>query len=416
MAKPRYRTRVVDTQIQRALRGAGAVVVEGSKACGKTTTAEQIAASKVWLDRDTRLRTVGLADPKTLVDGPAARLIDEWQLVPEVWNAVRAAVDVRGKPGQFILTESATPAEDASRHSGAMRFVRVTMRPMSLFESGQSTGAVSLAALWDGQVPPPSTNAGSLEGVAESACRGGWPGLLGIDLDLALDLNRSYLRTIAAADIVTVDGVRRDPRKVEALLGALGRNTGTYVSNRTLQTDSAAFGQPVDPATVTTYLDALERLWVLAPQHAWGGHMRSNAPARKAPKRHLADPSLAAAAMGAAPVDLLDDHQAFGQVFETLAFRDLSVYAEASGSAIRAFQDAKGNEIDAVVVRGTRWAGFEVKLRANRAGIDNAAAKLLAIAARMTSRPRFLAILTGDGPTYCRADGVHVVSVTELGP
>ena len=411
-----YRPRIVDAQLKQALTVAGAVVLEGSKACGKTTTAEQVCSSAVRLDRDSRLRTAGWADPDSLLPGAVPRLIDEWQLVPEVWNAVRAAVDDRGEKGQFVLTGSATPADDATRHSGAMRFLRVAMRPMSLVESGESTGTVSLASLWRGEPPPAEPTPSRLEDVAVAACRGGWPGLIDMDPSPAQDLTRAYLRLVASADIVTVDGVRRDPRKVEALLNALARNTATYVSNRVLRTDSAEFGQAVDPTTIRSYLDALTRLWVLVPQHAWGGHLRSHAPARKAPKRHLADPSMAAAAMGADPADLLADHAVFGQVFETLAFRDLSVYAQANRLDVRSFQDSKGNEIDAVVVQGTKWAGVEVKLSATEVVVDSAASNLLAIAARMASRPKFLAVLVASGPTYTRPDGVHVVSVAHLGP
>jgi predicted AAA+ superfamily ATPase len=188
------------------------------------------------------------------------------------------------------------------------------------------------------------------------------------------------------------------------------------VSNRRLQTDSAAFGASIDPKTISAYLDALTRLWVLDPQPAWGGHLRSAAPARKAAKRHLADPSLAAAAMGAGPEDLLADRAAFGQVFETLVFRDLSVYAGANPWDVRAFQDAEGREIDAVLVRGTQWAGIEVKLSGEPVALDAAARALTAAAGRMTSRPKFLAVVTATGPTYTRADGVHVVPATRLGP
>jgi len=410
-----YLPRVLDQQLERALGAAGAVVIEGSKASGKTTTAEQFAASSVHLDRDTALRIAGTADPNALLDGGAPRLIDEWQLVPGVWNAVRGAVDQRKTPGQFVLTGSATPTDDQTRHSGAMRFLRLTMRPMSLFESGASTGAVSLNQLWKTDRLESNATSLDLDAVAEIACRGGWPALIGMDIDLAQDLNRSYLRAIASADIVTVDGVKRDPRKVEALLAALGRNTGTYVSNRRLQTDSAAFGQTIDPATINSYLDALERLWVYVPQFAWGGHLRSSAPARRSPKRHLVDPSLAAAVMDAAPEDLLTDHEAFGQIFETLVFRDLSVYAEASGMHVAAFADAKHNELDAVVVKGAQWAGIEVKLAAIPEVIDAAAAKMLSIAAKMTTSPKFLAIVTANGPTYTRPDGVHVISIGHLG-
>ncbi|MDR1078697.1 MAG: DUF4143 domain-containing protein [Propionibacteriaceae bacterium] len=411
-----YRPRIVDAQVARLLSGAGGVVIEGAKACGKTTTALQVSASAVRLDRDGASRTAGSADPGWLLPGATPRLIDEWQLVPEVWNAVRAEIDDRQAPGQFILTGSATPADDATRHSGAMRLVRVTMRPLSLAESGAGGARVSLAGLWQGGRPDPSATVWDLSALAEAACRGGWPSHLGLDTDLCQELNTAYLRTIAAADIVTVDGMRRDPRKVAALLNALGRNTGTYVSNRRLQRDSAQFGATADVTTVATYLDALIRLWVVVEQPAWGGHLRSSAPARKAPKRHLGDPSLAAATMGAGPGDLLRDHEAFGQVFESLVFRDLLVYAQAGGFEICAFQDSAGKEIDAVVVKGNQWAGLEVKLAQVPAVLDAAAANLLAIAARMTSQPKFLAIVTGDGVAYTRSDGVHVIPVADLAP
>ncbi|MCL1801122.1 MAG: DUF4143 domain-containing protein [Promicromonosporaceae bacterium] len=412
----RYLPRVVDAQVQRGLTTAGAIVIEGAKACGKTTTALQVAESSIRLDRDAAMRAAGQTDPTVLLPGAVPHLIDEWQLVPEVWNAIRVEVDDRGKPGQFVLTGSATPADDASRHSGAMRFLRIPMRPMSLYESGISDGSVSLRTLWaDGQFQANPAQL-SLDEVANWACRGGWPGLENLSLEAAQELNHSYLRTVSATDIVLVDGVRRDPRKVQALLGALGRNSGTYVSNRRLQTDSEAFGERIDPATVQSYLNALERLWVLVPQFAWGGHLRSAAAARRAPKRHLVDPSLAAAAMGADPEDLVREPEAFGQVFETMVFRDLSIYGQANGLEPRAFQDAKGNEIDLVLVRGTKWAGIEVKLSANPNTIDAAATNLLAISARMRSQPNFLAIVTANGPTYSRPDGVRVVSIGHLAP
>ena len=411
-----YRPRVVDAQLARHLGGAGAVLIEGPKACGKTTTASQVAASAARFDRDPALRAAAEAAPASLLDGATPRLIDEWQLVPDVWNAIRAAVDDRGAPGQFILTGSATPTDDITRHSGAMRFIRLTMRPMSLWESGLSKGTASVDALWHGAPVPNQTDAPGLSAIAEAVCRGGWPSTLDIDLPFVLDLNDSHLRTIASADIVTVDGVRRDPRKVEALLRALGRNTATYVSNRTLQADSAAFGEQIDPGTIANYLDALTRVWVLAEQYAWGGHLRSSAPARKAAKRHLVDPSLAAAAMGIAPNDLLTDHETFGQLFESLVFRDVSVYAQASGLEVRAFHDAHDNEIDIVLVNGVEWAAIEVKLSSQPAVIDRAANALHAIAARMTTTPRFLAIITATGPSYTRPDGVGVLAITHLAP
>jgi len=415
IAGPTYRPRVVDEQISRLLRGAGGVVIEGAKACGKTTTALRLASSSVRLDRDRSARLAGLADPSSLLVGKPPHLIDEWQLVPDVWNAVRAEVDDRGQPGQFILTGSATPADDDSRHSGAMRLVRVTMRPMSLFESGLGSGQISLASLWQGDATDPSDEF-HLVDTAQAVCRGGWPSLAGLDIETCQDLNTSYLRTVAAADIVTVDGIKRDPRKVLALLSAVGRNTATYVTNRRLQTDSAAFGAPIDQTTVATYLDALVRLWVVVEQPAWGGHLRSAASARRAPKRHLVDPSLAAAVMGAEPNDLIRDHETFGQLFESLVFRDLSTYAQATRLEVCAFQDSQGKEIDQVIVKGSEWAGIEVKLAQIPAALDTAAAKLLAIAARMTTKPRFLALITAEGRAYTRPDGVHVLPLPALRP
>lgn len=417
MTDEHYRPRVVDTQIHRLLGSVGAVVIEGAKACGKTTTALQAAASNVRLDHDSRLRAVGQDEPFSLLPGVVPRLIDEWQLVPDVWNAVRAEVDKRRTPGQFILTGSATPADDATRHSGAMRFIRLTMRPMSLYENGVSDGTTSLKALWDTNIVPTRLDPRcSLADIAEQTSRGGWPINLGLNTEAARELNRSYLRTIASLDIVTVDGVRRDPRKVEALLNALGRNSGTYVSNRVLQTDSASFGQKIDPVTIATYLDALVRLWVLAEQPAWGGHLRSSAPARKAAKRHLVDPSLAAATMGAGPDDLLTDREAFGQIFETLVFRDLSVYAQAADLDVRSFQDSRNREIDIVLVQGMQWAGIEVKLGSSPTVVEAAATNLRAIAASMTSQPRFLAVVTATGPSHTRPDGIHVIPIDAIGP
>ncbi|MDR2975368.1 MAG: DUF4143 domain-containing protein [Propionibacteriaceae bacterium] len=410
-----YRPRIVDAQLARMLQAAGVVVVEGAKACGKTTTALKLASSSVRLDRDRAMRVAGLADPTVLLPGEIPRLIDEWQLVPQVWNAARSEVDDRRAPGQFIFTGSATPADDATRHSGAMRFIRIPMRPMSLAESGLGTSQVSLDHLWRGEAHVVSDRFSTVD-VADAICRGGWPSHENLDTQTCQDLNESYIRTVSSTDIVTVDGIRRDPRKVSALISALGRNSATYVTNRRLQTDSAQYGALIDPATIASYLDALIRLWIVAEQPAWGGHLRSSAAARKAPKRHLVDPSLAAAAMGADPHDLMRDHEAFGQLFESLVFRDMVTYSQASGLDVQAFQDGSGKEIDQVLVKGDRWAGVEVKLSQIPQVLDDAASGLINIARRMTSDPRFLAIVTADGTAYTRPDGVHVIPLAALCP
>jgi len=410
-----YLPRLVDDQLARGLRSAGAVVLEGPKACGKTTTAREQAASVVRLDTSPQLRAAALADPSVLLAGETPHLIDEWQLVPDVGNAVRSAVDDRQVSGQFILTESATPAEDATRHSGAGRFARVRRMPMSLCEQKQSTGAVSLKALFKGDPPSSAGQELDLTGVAELLCRGGWPGNVNRDLADVLNANRDYLATISGADIVTLDGIRRDPRKVAALIFALARNAGTYVTSRTLQADITREGQNLAPKTLDNYLDALARLWVYVEQPAWGQHMRSSAQVRRAPKRHLVDPSLAVAAMGTTPKALVADPEAFGQLFESLVFRDLSIYAQAIDARVLAYQDATG-EFDAVVVRSDEWLGIEVKLSGRPEIIEAAAAGLVRLGGRMRTPPAALMVVTATGPAYRRKDGVYVTSILDLGP
>lgn len=411
-----YRPRLVDDQLARGLRSAGAVLIEGPKACGKTSTARRQAGSIVRLDASPQIRAAGEADPNTLLDGATPRLIDEWQLVPGVWNAVRYQVDDRQADGQFILTGSATPADDVTRHTGAGRVARVRMSPMTLHEAGHGTGAVSLAGLLDGEQPSSSASEAGISDIAELLCRGGWPGNLNRELGDALNANRDYLATIAGADIVTVDGVRRDPRKVSALIYALARSNGTYVTDKTLQADVNGRGETLAPRTLASYLDALCRLWIAVEQPAWGQHLRSSAQVRKAPKRHLVDPSLAVAALGATPRALVADPEAFGQQFESLVFRDLVVHAQAAGATVRAYQEGSGAEIDAVVVRDDQWLGIEVKLSARPEVVDMASAALLRIAKTMRTPPVALAVVTATGPSYRRPDGVNVVSILDLAP
>lgn len=411
-----YRPRLVDEQLARGLRSVGAVLLEGPKACGKTSTAQQQASSVVRLDASPQIRAAGEADPNLLLEGETPRLIDEWQLVPGVWNAVRYQVDERQADGQFILTGSATPADDLTRHTGAGRIARVQMAPMTLHEAGHGTGAVSLAGLFAGARPSSMGSPANLRDIAELVCRGGWPANLRRNLADALNANRDYLRTIASADIITVDGLRRDPRKVTALLYSLARSNGTYVTDRTLLADVNGRGESLAPKTLASYLDALCRLWIAVEQPAWGQHLRSTAQVRKAPKRHLVDPSLAIAALGATPKALLADLEAFGQHFESLVFRDLSVYAQAMGASVHAYQDSSPAEIDAVVVRDDEWLGFEVKLGARPEVVDQAAAGLLRISKLMRTPPVGLAVVTATGASYRRPDGVDVISILDLAP
>lgn len=411
-----YRPRTIDVEVAARLEWAGGVLVEGPKGCGKTSSARQVARSEIRLDADPRRKALYESDPELILDGATPRLVDEWQAVPESWNAVRHAIDDRSVPGQFILTGSATPSDDATRHSGAGRISRLRMYPMTLHESGDSTGTVSFAALLSGERPRSLGSDVGLAQVAEALCRGGWPLNLGLDPDQARQRNRDYLRTLASVDVVTVDGVRRDPRRVEALIFALARNSATYVTKKTLRADAADFEAALSGPTLDAYLDALIRLWIAVPQVAWGQHLRSSAQVRRLPKWHLVDPSLAAAILGATPRSLVDDPEVFGQLFESLALRDLQVYAQAAGAEVRAYHDSADREIDVVVVRDGEWHGIEVKLSSAPTVVDTAAVKLRAIAEGMRKPPTSLTVITATGPCYRRDDGVNVVSLVSLAP
>jgi predicted AAA+ superfamily ATPase len=413
--KNQYIPRSIDSMVDKHLGFAGALVIEGPKACGKTSTALQHAASNVRLDKDSQARKMGIENPEALLPGNTPRLIDEWQLVPEVWNSVRAEVDSRNLDGQFILTGSATPADDITRHSGAMRFNRLQMHTMTLSELGASTKSISLSQLWQTNTLASSTAyKGELQKTVELMCKGGWPTNIKRSVEASLDANSNYLRTMGSVDIITVDGIKRDPRKVEALFFALARNSATYVTNKTLLADTELYGQSIDAKTLTSYLDALTRLWLVKEQKSWGEHLRSKTQIRKSPKRHLCDASLAIAALGADVNSLLDDRETCGQVFESFVFHELQVYSEHIGANIFAFQTNSGEEMDAVVVKGVQWAGVEVKLTQDAEVIDVAAGNLVKIAAKMRSKPKFLCIITANGYSYTRADGVHVVCITDL--
>ena len=416
-----YRPRIVDTELAARLASTGAVVIEGPKACGKTMTARRAAASEVLLDVDEKARTAISIDPTLVLDGATPRLIDEWQIEPTIWNHIRRTVDDRARTGQFILTGSAVPADDVTRHAGAGRLTRLRMRPMSLFETGHSTGAISIAALLDG-VPPrsPSTEP-SLRDLAERVSVGGWPGHIASELNLtqALRANRDYLEEVRRVDVARVDGAQRDPAKLDRLLRSFARNVATHAAVTTLATDAGGPDTALRDQTVQAYLVALERLMIVEDQPAWTPHLRSRARLRRKPKRHFVDPSLAVAALRAAPDHLLEDLELFGFLFESLAVRDLRVYAQAADAEVLQYRDNTGLEIDAIVQAADgRWAAFEIKLGAGR--VDDAALNLLKFAARVDTTtfqtPAALAVIVPGGYGYVRDDGVSVVPLTALGP
>ncbi len=419
-----YRPRVIDQVVDRYLRSVGALVIEGPKWCGKTWTGMTHAQSVVWVaDPQGQYLTRRLAesDPFSLLVGTKPVLIDEWQDAPGLWDAVRMDVDRSGGAGQYILTGSATPREGVTSHSGTGRMARLSMWPMSLWESGLSTGTVSLAALLSGE--PPATHQGHLgeTDIINAILVGGWPGSLDKGLEEALLLPRAYLESVAYSDASRLDGTRRDPRRLTSLLASLARNTATLVSNATLTRDMASGGgEPVSAKTLSDYLDVLARLHLLREIPAWSPALRSPARLRRSPKRILVDPSLAAAGMYATATTLAQDRKTFGFLFENLCLRDLSVYAAALPARLFHYHDNADLEVDAIIQGDDgRWAGVEIK--AGAAQEDDGATALLRLRNKMVERgedpPASLIVIVGAGSfAHRRPDGVDVVPIDLMGP
>lgn len=414
-----YLSRVVDPELRARLGAAGAVVIEGPKACGKTETARRLAASSVLLDVDENARRAAAVDPALVLDGRAPRLIDEWQIEPNIWNHVRRAVDDRGIAGQFILTGSSVPTDDVARHTGAGRFSFLRMRPMTLFETGHTNGAVSLAAIMAGE-PARSDDPGlSVRDLADRIAAGGWPAQHGRRVGDAARAARDYLEQIRQVDVSRVAGSRRDPAKVERLLRSLARNTSTEAAATVLAADAGGGDGPLDRHTVVEYLNILDRLMVIEDQQAWAPHLRSRASLRTSPKRHFVDPSLAVAALGAGPEHLLQDLNLLGLLFESLVIRDLRVLAQPLDGQVLHYRDNYGVEADAVVqLADGRWGAFEIKLGAGL--VDEGAKALLrfraAVDTRRSGKPAVLGVIAGTGFGYVRPDGIAVIPVGALAP
>lgn len=416
---PSYLPRIADQQLQTLLSALGAVVIEGPKACGKTKTAGRRAASTVRLDVDLNAQQAAAADPSLVLDGPAPRLIDEWQVVPSVWNAIRRAVDERGLPGQFILTASAVPADDETRHTGAGRFARVRMRPLSLFESNLSSGQISLARLLDGDAASSPDSGLAVAGLAEEISHGGWPASRRLGAEAAQMGLRGYLDEIRRTDINEVDGVNRDPEKVARLMRSLARHIATTTSVTVLAADAAGADATLKDDTASGYLNALRRLFVVEDQPAWAPHLRSKYQLRRSAKRHFVDPSLAVAALRTSPKPLLDDLNYLGYLFESLVVRDLRVYAQACDAEVLHYRDNNGHEAGAVVQAADgRWGAFEVKLGAGLVdqGADSLKRFVKQIDTTKCGEPAALGVITGTGYGYVRKDGVQVIPIGSLGP
>lgn len=412
-----YKKRFTDKILAERLKSTGAVLIEGTKGCGKTETATQIAGSIVRFDIDEQIKIRMAIDPKSILTGAIPRLLDEWQEYPQIWNYIRREIDERKQKGQFILTGSSTPADNARLHSGAGRFSIVKMRPMSLYERGWSTGEVSLSSLLKGESPHSENVSFKLEELAEKITIGGWPGQIGAGALEGLRFAIDYLSLISEVDLSKVSEKRRDPYKVMRLIQSIARNIATEVTLTALARDTDGSDGALDDETVAEYLSALERLMTVENLPAWSTHIRSSDTLRKSPKRHFADPSLAVGALALSIDKLTADLNYFGLLFESLAIRDLKIYAESIGSKVFHYRDSRGQEIDAIIEYpdGT-WGAFEIKLGFGSA--DEAAKNLLRFTQKIDTEkarvPASLTVITANGFAHSRPDGVNVVPLSTL--
>ena len=415
-----YRNRRADGLLLRKLAGKGAVLIEGAKWCGKTTTAEQIAKSILYMSETGMVeqnRRVASLNPKLLLRGEKPRLIDEWQIAPQLWDSVRFESD-HGPLGQFILTGSSVPADMSNVvHSGTGRIGWLRMRPMSLWESQESTGEVSLGELFASPDQVNGINRVDIEQLAYLVCRGGWPLAVDMDREIALDQAFDYIEAVEKRDISKVDGVERDPVRVHRLLRSLARNQGSQASLGTIRADlEANEADSLSEDTISSYIKALKEIFVVEDSEAWNPNLRSKTAIRTSDTRYFTDPSIASAALGIGPNDLVNDLNTFGLLFETLAVRDLRVYAEALNGKVYHFRDKNGLECDAVVhLRDGRYGLVEVKLGGDVL-IREGAQALLKLSGKIDTErmkaPSFMMVLVGIGSyAYRREDGVYVVPI-----
>ena len=416
-----YRPRVVDREVSETLQASPAVLLDGPRASGKTWTGRHFARSEALLDTLPGARLAASVDASRLLDGAVPRLLDEWQQVPGIWNPMRRACDDRAQMGQFILTGSASPPDEITRHSGAGRVARVRLRPMSLFETGESDGSVSLGKMLDGEPCRPENPGCAIADMVDLVCRGGWPRIVAGTAAAAQRYLRNYLDDISRTDIALVDDVRRDPVGVRRLLTSLGRNIGTKASYATLAQDASGDrAVPVHPRTVKGYLGALERLFVVEDLPGWQPHLRSRIALRTTPTRHFVCPSLAVAALRANSARLRADLEFFGLLFESLVVRDLRVYSQFDGCQMSHYRDEYGLEVDVILERADgEWAAIEVKLGSDE-GVSEAVESLRKLRDRVdTGRmgsPVKLAVITATGIGAELPDGISIIPITAIGP
>ena len=412
-----YLPRISDALLSQKLRHSGAVLVTGPKWCGKTATSSAAAKSVIYMqdpDKAKAYLTAADTKPSVLLVGEVPHLIDEWQTAPVLWDAVRFAVDQRQETGQFILTGSAVPTDNATLHTGTGRISRLTMRTMSLYESQESSGEVSLRELFDNKPIDIIPSHLTVEQAAYAICRGGWPASVKLKASDALALSRDYVDAIIHQDVSRVDGVEKNPKRVQLLLRSLARNIATMATNTTILRDIEGDEKGISIPTLDSYLNALRRIFVIEDLPAWSPSMRSKTAIRTASKRHFTDPSIATAVLRTSPEHLLEDFYFFGFLFESLCVRDVRIYAQANDGDVFHFRDKNGLEADMIVaLNDGRWAAIEVKLGHKQ--IEEAAENLKKVAQKVDQekmgKPSFLMVLTCGEYAYRREDGVFVVPV-----
>ncbi len=416
-----YKSRIVDAILQRKLEAIGAVLLQGPRSCGKTTTGEKVAKSVIYMTSPEGM-TANIdfvsMQPQKLLKGATPRLIDEWQIAPRLWDVIRFEVDHRQLPGQFILTGSAVPAAtEKIFHSGTGRIARLNMRTMTLFESGESNGEVALKSLFDGDDKIEGISELCLEDIAYLICRGGWPASLNLPKKGALKNAHDYVESIAKSELLNVGRKHQNAKTIKALLRTYAQRTGTSASVQVMQEDlETTLGKRLAENTIIRNLEELRKIFVIEDLPAWRPSLQTKTPVRSAPARYLTDPSIASAALGLSPENMWDDLNAFTLLFKTLAVRDLRVYAQSLDGCVYHYRDKTGDKIDAVVeCRNGRYGLIEIKLGASEA-VEYGASTLKKVAGKLDTtkmkEPSFLMVLTGVGRyAYKREDGVLVVPI-----
>ena len=415
----KYIPRIIDKEIDDLLKIMGAVLIEGCKWCGKSTTGAKHAKSIIELqnpNNQEEYNQINNTKPSLFLNGEKPRMFDEWQMYPVIWDAIRTDVDHTGLKGQYILTGSARPQEGTTMHTGTGRISRLLMRPMSLYESGESTGEVSLMDLFN-NLDIVGESKLSLEDIASIIVRGGWPAAINIKEDIKYRISKEYVKSLIHEEVKNIDGVERNPEKMQSVLRSLSKNIATPVSNATLVNDvKNNFDNEISRPTLNDYINTLEKLYVVEKIKATNLNLRSKYAIRTTSKKIFVDPSIATATLEITPNDLLNDLNTFGFMFESLCLRDLEIYSQSHGGNITFYRDENGFEIDAILkLSNGKWGAIEIKLGAGY--IDEAAKNLLKLKENINEKatpPSFLMVLTASNYSYRRNDGVYVVSIGTL--